>query len=456
VKGTIFRMAAPMLGGTFAMCAFNLTDAWFVAKLGTLPLAAMGFSFPVLMFLGCVAMGLGMGASTIIAHALGRHDHEQASQIAGHALLLGVIVVLVVSVAGLLTIGPLFRALGADDAVMPYIRGFMTVSYLGSAFMVLPMMGNDMIRATGDTTRPSLVMIAGAALNLVLDPALIFGLCGCPRLGITGAALATALSQMVVCVLIMRILKRRGLLRLERPRWVNVRASWAQIAAIGAPNALSNFLGPISSGVITWIVAKHGQAAVGACAAASRLEMFAFMIPMTVGMSLLPITAQNFGAGRFDRIREVRRFALAFALLCGLTVAALLAVFARRIAAVFTADPAVTEALVLFLRVIPFGYGFLEVHRYNSFMLTGIKRPLDSMTLNILRIVALLVPLSFLGSALAGLPGVFAGRLVTDILSGVAGILWFRFVFLRMARKAAGLKPPTPAVSRPNADEPPA
>mgnify|MGYP003116663043 FL=1 len=188
-----------MLGGTFAMNAFNLADTWFVAKLGTVPLAAMGFSFPVVMVLITLSLGLGMGATTVVSHAMGAGDQELAKRLTTHAIILCILVVVFVSVVGLLTIDPVFRMLGAGPEVMPAIRGYMQVWYCGVVFLVIPMVANNIIRATGDMVRPSLIMAVTSVLNIILDPIFIFGFLFIPAMGIKGAALATVLSRCVSC-----------------------------------------------------------------------------------------------------------------------------------------------------------------------------------------------------------------------------------------------------------------
>ena len=137
-------------------------------------------------------------------------------------------------------------------------------------------------------------------------------------------------------------------------------------------------LNPVASGVVTRMVAGFGVAAVAAFGVAGRIEMFAFMIPMTVGMSLLPFMAQNYGAGRMDRVRTAYKGAMTFALGYGLAIAAAFAAAARLLAGFFSKDPAVVDILVRYIRITCFGYGMLEVHRYATFSMTGIHRPLVS------------------------------------------------------------------------------
>lgn len=436
VLSTLFWMGVPMLGGTFAMNAFNLTDTWFVAQLGTRPLAAMGFTFPVIMLLVSLTRGLGMGGTAAVSHALGRYDQVAAKRISTHALILGLLVVIVVAAGGLLTIDPVFRMLGAEPEVMPLIRQYMTIWYFGVAFMVLPMMAADIIRATGDTVSPSLIMVAGSLVNIVLDPIMIFGFAGFPALGIRGAALATLISRALGCFLVIRILhQRHQLIAFERPIWSEMWGSWKEILHIGLPSGLSNILMPISGAVITFIVAGHGEAAVAAVGAASRIEMFAFMVPMALGISLVPFVGQNYGAQRLDRVKQGQLYSTIFAFGFGLFIAVVFWLCAGPLAHLFSKDEAVVEVLTYYLKVIPIGYGMMEIHRYNGFFLNGIRKPLQSTALNVIRIVCLIIPLSYLGDAFFGLSGVFWGRVSTDILAGAIGFFWSLAVLNRVIRE---------------------
>ncbi|MBT62647.1 MAG: MATE family efflux transporter [Puniceicoccaceae bacterium] len=425
VASTLLRMALPMLGGTFALNAFNLTDTWFVAQLGTLPLAAMGFSFPVVMFLVSITFGLGTGATAVVSHALGSSDHALAKRITTHALILSVCIVACVSTVGLLTIDPLFRLIGANDSVLPMIHEYMTIWYLGVVFMVVPMIANNIIRATGDTVLPSMIMILSSVLNMILDPIMIFGWMGFPSMGIRGAALATLIARAVAGVVVIWCLHHRyQLLALHVPKWHSMWQSWKEVLKIGLPSSLSSVLIPISGAVITYMVAQYGEEAVAACGAASRIEMFAFMIPMALGVTLVPFVGQNFGAKRLDRVKEAQRISYAFAVCFGILVAICFGLFARNLAQLFSDDPEVLSILTQYLTIVPIGYGMMELHRYSGFFLNAIKKPLHSTGVNVTRILVLLIPLTVAGSHYYGLSGLFWGRIACDLISGVVGMIW--------------------------------
>ncbi len=429
-------MAFPMLGGTFALNAFNLTDTWFVAQLGTLPLAAMSFSFPVVMFLVSITFGLGTGATAVVSHALGSGDHALAKRITTHALILSVCIVALISVVGLLTIDPLFRLIGANDTVLPMVREYMTIWYCGVVFMVVPMIANNIIRATGDTGLPSMIMVLSSVLNMILDPIMIFGWMGFPSMGIRGAALATLIARAVAGVVVLWCLHRRyKLLALTIPSWASMWHSWKEVLKIGLPSSLGNILVPISGAVITYMVAQHGEAAVAACGAAIRIEMFAFMIPMALGVSLVPFVGQNFGAKRLDRVKEAQRLSYGFAFCFGIIVAICFALFARNLAELFSEDQAVLSILTHYLMIVPIGYGMMELHRYSGFFLNGIKKPLHSTGVSITRIVVLLIPFTVVGSHFFGLEGLFWGRIACDLISGIIGLIWSHRVLSGLIRQ---------------------
>ncbi|MDD5440084.1 MAG: MATE family efflux transporter [Candidatus Omnitrophica bacterium] len=425
VLPTVIRMAVPMLAGTFAMNAYNLVDTWFVSRLGTDALAAMSFTFPVVMLLSFVMRGLGTGAMTVVAHALGRGKHQTAARITTHAVFLSSGVAFCLMVVGLLTIKPLFVRLGASGEVLALTQQYMVIWYWGLVFRILHMMLADIIIGTGNTKAVSSLMVGGTVLNFILDPMMIFGLWGFPKMGIQGAALATVISE--TCVLAAAyylIHKKYQLILFISHSRLRIVASWRRILHIGIPTMLSSILTPLSAAIVIKIVSGFGQAAVAAVGVASRIEMFAFMIPMTVGMSLVPFVAQNYGAKRFDRIKTVRKGAFAFALIFGLTIAGFFLVIARPLGRLFSSDSEVVNILVQYIHITCLGYGFLEVHRYATFCMTGIHRPIVSGILNAIRVIVLMIPLAYFGAKLFGISGVFWGRLLTDVISAVIGIMW--------------------------------
>lgn len=434
---TVLRMAVPMLAGTFAMNMYNLVDTWFVSRLGTQALAAMSFTFPVVMLVSFVMRGLGTGAMTVVAHAMGRQKHQAAARITTHAIFLASGIALVLTVTGLLTVEPLFLRLGASGEVLDLTRRYMTVWYWGLIFRVLNIMLADIIIGTGNSKAVSFLMVGGTLLNCVLDPLMIFGWWIFPRMGIQGAALATVIAESFVMVAAYYFIhKKYHLISFRTYSRRRMMASWHRILQIGMPAMVSSVLTPVSAAIVIRIVADFGRSAVAAVGVATRIEMFAFMIPMTVGMSLVPFVAQNYGAKRFDRIQTVRRGAFVFALAFGFVSAGIFLMVAKPLGWLFSSDPAVVDVLVRYIYITCFGYGFLEVHRYATFCMTGIHRPVMAGILNAIRVLVLMLPMAFWGAKWFGLSGVFWGRLLTDLLAAGIGIIWSGKILKKMILEA--------------------
>ncbi|HNX76423.1 MAG TPA: MATE family efflux transporter [Candidatus Rifleibacterium sp.] len=443
VKRTLFTMAFPMLAGTIAMNAYNLADTWFVSRLGTLPLAAMGFTFPVVMLLTFIAGSIGTGVTTLTSHAIGRHDQTTASRIVSHGFAFTILVAFFMSIAGYLSIEPVFRLLGADDLTLPLISDYMKTWYVGAVFMALPMMGNGILIASGDSRSASSFMMLGVVLNVILDPIMIFGWFGFPALGMFGAALATVIAQAIASLRLFYLLNRKHrLLGFNNGAGSSFIFSCRQILEFAVPAGFSMMLMPVSAAIITSLLSSYGHEAVAASGAASRIEMIAFVIPMALGMSMTPFISQNLGAGRMDRIIEAKNLASAFAIIYGFLIAIVFYLSATLLAGIFTEDPLVSSILTKYIKIISWGYGMMEVHRYSGFVFTGMHRPFSSTALNALRVLVLLIPLSFAGSHFFGITGIFAGRLITDLTVGTFGLIWVSRVLTR--ESTPGKPVPTP------------
>lgn len=424
VLPTLFRMAAPMLVGTVAINTYNFVDTMFIARLGTIPLAAMGFTFPVVTLLTFVAGGIGTGVTTLTSHALGRKSREEASRIVTHGIGLVVIVAAIISIIGFLTMSSVFSMLGADTQTLPLVSKYMSCWYAGAVFMALPMVGNGILISLGDSKAASSFMLLGAVLNCVLDPVMIFGFAGIPAMGMWGAALATVLAQAISTAwLAYLLIVKHKIFKINKLTGGGFLNSCSSILRFAIPSILSMILMPVSSAVLTKLISSYGNEAIAAASAAGRVEMFSYIIPMALGMSLVPFVSQNYGGGHIDRIYQARRYSVRFALLYGIVVAAILFITAPLISRIFTSNESVKEIFILYLRIASFGFGMMEVHRYSGFFLTGIHLPILSTLLNVVRIIVLLLPLSFLGSSLFGIKGIFAGRLLTDLIAGTVGII---------------------------------
>jgi putative MATE family efflux protein len=417
---TIARMTVPVILGILAILTFNLVDTFFIGLIGTRELAAVSFTFPVCFVVMNVAMGIAAATTSVSAHLLGQNQRSRAGSLNTHALWLSAAVILPLSLLGILTINPLFLALGAPEDLLPLIREFMLPWYGGVVLLALPMTAHGSIRATGDTRTPALVMGKAALINGLLDPVFIFAL----GWGISGAAWATVLSWAYASLAALRALHGTGLMRLtalpEQP-W---QRSSRTLIHLSWPAAITNLLGPLSAAVITLMTARYGHEAVAAFGVGTRIESLALVVTMGLGSALAPFIGQNLGAGHHDRILAALRLSLRFSIVWGLGMSLLLWLASDPIARLFSEDPQVQASLAAFLHLVPMGFAGAGTFMVVVSALNALRRPLPGTLLNAGRLFGVVLPAAWLGSDLSGLEGLYAGLALANLLTGLGAALW--------------------------------
>jgi len=433
----LYQLAWPMLLGIMGIVIFNLADTYFVGKLGVHQLAAMSFSFPVVMFLNSLSQGVGIGTSSLISRNIIKSDKQSVRVMASRALLLGLLVVLFFVVIGILTIRPAFEAMGAKGDVLDFVHDYMFIWYLGVPFVVIPMIGNNIVRATGDTFTPGMIMIFNAVVNIVLDPLLIFGIGPFPEMGIEGAALATVIARGTGLIAILFVLiRKKNLLTLKFGRIKEIISTWKNVLYIAIPASLSMLITPISIGFITKILSGFGKEAVAAFGVASRIEMFSLMVIMALGSVLIIFVGQNISKNKFTRIKRALNLSMRFSLIWGVIIYILLLIFGYFIASLFTDDPHVIEITKKYFFIIGGSYGLQGLVMLSTSSFNGINKPYPSALFSLVRMLIIYVPLAWLGSYLFGISGVFWAGFIANFS---VGILAFWYLFKSVNKLEAGV-----------------
>ena len=459
IAGTMLRTALVMLPGTLAISGYNLVDAYFVGRLdGDAPMAAIGLTAPLVMICGCLFHGLSAGVMTTTAQAFGGKRRWRAEQLVSTGLLLVTLFSLVLAVLGPLATRGIFRFVGnaatdANGVSAEEIRGisaeakalataYMDIWFWACVTSALGMSGNNLLVTANDSKNASATMVLGLASNAFLDPLFMFRkvVCGIPLgfgLGVVGAAWATVTAQMIGTSAVLLILwKKHHLIRFRLIRKAKLATLWKRIISFAIPASLGSLMMPIGMTIMTWITSHFGDVVVGAITAAQRVQAIAFFFPMSLGVSLLPMIGQNYGARLYSRINGCRRFAMRFAFIYLMTMSVLFFLFAPYIAGQFLADDKIEmRAVMAFaLRILPWGFAFLEVHRYSGFFFTGCGRPMAAAMLNAMRILGFLVPLSLLvllyfhltGNQDAALTLLLVSQMAADVLAGTIALVLAR------------------------------
>lgn len=431
----LFKMTVPVMGGIIALMLFNLVDAYFIGLLGTEALAAVTFTFPVTFTLISLSIGLGIGTSAVVGRLLGEHAHELVKRRTTDAALLAIVLSVVLTVVGWLTLEPLFRLLGVTDELMPYIRDYMQIWYLGTLFVVFPRAISSALRASGNTLVPGLAMIASAVLNGILDPILIFGWGPVPALGVQGAALATLISWMLLTVIVLLLPQvRHQLLTFKPVRLAEVSESWKVIGRIAVPAIISSILTPVSTAILTRIVAVFGTEAVASFGVGSRIESISLIVVFALSMTLPPFVSQNLGAKQIDRVYKGVMCCFLFALIWqGMVWLALIGFQSPLVNAFAEEGSELAMNLHWFLWLVPLGLGLQGIIILGNSTMNALHQPMVALRLSILRLFVFYVPVSALGAWLFGLYGLFAGAVVANLLMAFISWLTVRNAIARLS-----------------------
>ena len=430
IGASIRSMMLPMLVGMIALLSYNLVDTYFIGQLGTLELAAISFTFPVGFIVGAVTMGLGTGTAAVCSRLFGGKQFDEVERVAIHAILLGVMIGLLVVAAGISTIDPVFTLLGADDTTLPIIHRYIEIYYWGGIFLVVPMITNSVLRASGNAKTPALIMSFAALMNIILDPILIFGLFGFPRLDVEGAAIATVIANIGTMVASLYAIMFREHLVTFKHIWIDqVWDSWRRILHVGLPSTASSLIAPMTSAFITYQVSQFGQQAVAGFGVAARVEGLMIMAIIALGVAATPFVGQNFGAQQYERVRQGMSWCYRFSLIYGLSVAAILALAAPYIAGVFSDDPVTINTTVMHLRIVPISYLALGMAVTVNSSFNAIGKPMPAMFVSLNRTILCYAPLAFLFAREFGLIGIFAAACTANFIAGTVGRIWFRLVF---------------------------
>jgi putative MATE family efflux protein len=430
-------MAVPMVWGLLATMSFHVVDTFYVAQLGSRPLAALSFTFPVVMVLTALGIGLGAGTSSAVARAIGEGDAQKAQRLATDATSLTLLISITACLIGWLTLEPLFLALGAPRDLIPLIRDYMALWYFSAPCLLVPMVSLAALRAMGMSHVQGYLMSAAAIFNAILDPILIFGLLGAPAMELRGAALATLITRGLMMLVALYILHYRVRLLINPVvAWSKMRESWRIIVHVGVPAMAANVIVPLASAVIIMMVARYGTDAVAGLGVAMRIEPLMLIVFYALSGVIGPFFGQNYGAGQHARLVEAQRVLTRFSIAFGLLVALCLWWFGGTLASLFSDQDEVLAVATFYLAVVPFSYGAYGIVMSVNAAFNGLARPWPAMLLSAARVVLVFLPLALLGQWLWQLEGIFVATALANISVGLWAWLWLRRHIARVSSQS--------------------
>jgi putative MATE family efflux protein len=426
IASTLFKMSVPMFFAMVGFALFNFFDTKFVGELGTDPLAALSYTVNTMLIMFALAFGLGTGVTATIAKAVGAGDDDKVVELTTHSLILAVVFAFILMVIGLPNIEVLFKFFGARDELMPYIKDYMELWYLGVPLIIIPMLGNSAIRAQGNTLIPALIMGVSILANIFLDYGLILGNFGMPRLEVFGASLATFLSRILTLIASLGFLHFKfGMISFKGFSIKGMIKSWKEVLKIGVPAIATQMIIPISVSLIAKIASDFpdGKQLVSALQTAGRVDFFALAIVAALGGVLVPFIAQNYGAGNFDRIKKAVSLSRRFALIWGIVTTILFISIRHEIGPIFmkrNPDPIFFNFMSELYWIVPYSFVFRMFFVIDTCALNAYQKPIHTGALTFFQMIILYVPLAIILGNVFGFKGIFASYLISTGIGGIA------------------------------------
>ena len=438
VKKLMVKMAVPALVGQVVNLLYNIVDRIYIGhipEIGGQALTGVGLFSPILMLITAFAMMAGSGGATRAAIAMGQGDKERAEKILGNCFTVLVIFSVILTAVFYITCPTLLRLFGASDATLPYGVAYGRIYILGSFFVLMTMGLNVFITTQGFATISMLTTVIGAVTNIVLDPILIFGL----NMGVKGAAVATVCSQAVSAIWILLFLTgKKTMLKLQPKNMVLIPKIILPCLGLGVSTFVMLSTESILSISFTTSLAKFGgDVAVGAMTVLTSINQLMTMPLSGVCQGGQPLISYNYGAKKYDRVKEAFYCQFFACVAYTVTFWAVLQLAPNFFAGIFTSDTALVEYTAWAIRIflaLGFSVGF-QISCQQAFMALGQAK--ISLVMALLRKVFLLIPMIFI------LPNFFADKAfavflaepVSDIIAAaVTTFMFFRF-FFRMLKE---------------------
>ena len=318
IPGLIGRLAAPTIISMLITSFYNMADTFFVGKIGTSATAAVGVVFPVMAIIQALGFFCGHGSGNSISRHLGSKDVQSARELASTGFFLAFALGILLMVLGLIFLDPLSHLLGSTETIFPYTRDYLRFILLGAPYMTAQLVLNNQLRFQGNAFYAMIGITSGGVLNVILDPIFIFVF----DLGISGAAIATILSQFVsFCLLLVGLRVSKCIpIHLRNVRLTALRLR--EIMGGGLPSLFRQGLGSIATTTLNIAANPYGDAAIAAMSVVSRIMMFANSALIGFGQGFQPVCGFNYGADKYDRVKEAFWFCVkvSTAVLLGLAV----------------------------------------------------------------------------------------------------------------------------------------
>ena len=432
IASLIFTMGCPPIVSMFVQSMYNIVDSIFVAKLGENALTAVSLAAPIQYILLAVSVGVGVGINSYISRNLGADNIDEANNTVTHSMILALAHSVLFIILGLFFIKPFFRIYANNDAIFSDGCSYTYIVVLLSFSLFFQLTFEKVFQATGKMLLPTISQIIGAILNIILDPIFIFGWFGMPKLGVTGAAIATVIGQIVsFLILLIFFIRNDSVLKIDLKLF---KFDWniiKQIYAVGIPSALMISISSILTIALNSVLVKFSNTAVSIYGIYYRLQTFITMPVNGLVQGIRPIIGFNYGAKDRGRIIETLKISLIVSVVLMLIGLLLFMFIPRQLLSMFSASENMMSLGVVTLRIMSLGFLFSAISFIISAMYESIGKGTYSLAISLVRQCIIIIPVSMFFYKIIGLTGIW----ITFPVSEIAAALVCLWMFIRTCKK---------------------
>lgn len=434
----LLSMAVPMMISMLVQALYNIVDSIFVSRICEDALTAVSMAFPWQNIVIAIAVGFGVGINALLSRALGQKNAERVNQVAINGLLLAGLSYLLVLVAGLLGIRAYMRTQTDIESIVNYGITYLNICILCSFGVFVEITFERFLQATGRTVYSMITQLTGAITNIILDPILIFGLLGFPKLGIAGAAWATVIGQCVGAVVAVTLNHFKNPEVHLRLRHIRPNGKlMGEITAISIPSIIMSCISSLTCFVMNLILITFSSTAVAVFGVYFKLQSFVFMPVFGLNNGMVPIIAYNYGAQKPERIHKTIRLGMAYAVAIMAVGLLVFQLIPKQLLLMFDASDAMLGIGAPALRIMSLAFVFAGVGIASSSACQAFGYSVYSMLISIARQIVVLIPAAYLLSLTGVLRSIWFAFPIAEIVS-----LFLSLFFLRTTLKKTGMAMP--------------
>ena len=425
VSKIIISLGIPTTISMLITNIYNMADTYFVGNLGDSPQAATGILFTLQCIIQAVAFMLGHGSGTFVAKYLAQKNLDRASTYTTTAFVAGGIMGVTLMTLGLIFLEPFLRFLGSTETILPYAKDYGMWILIACPFLICSLVLNNVLRYEGKAFYAMFGLTTGGILNIAGDYILIQKL----GMGVYGAGLSTAVSQMISFVLLLILYLKFAQSRLSIKLMAKEAEVYLNIFKMGLPSLIRQGLTSISNGLLNNLIKPFGDAPIAAMSIVQKYSSFVMCVGLGIGQGYQPFASFNYELKEYDRVKKGTKFLIVFGTVAVGVLATVGFIFSSTIVSLFQKDIAVIEVGTPAMRYASIGLWFLPISVACNMLYQSIRKAAMASFMAIMRSGAVLIPVLLITSALWGLEGIIMAQGVSDVLTGIISLPFFLMFF---------------------------